>query len=77
MTFRDAKVLGYTIRIVRQYMNGMAGWSFELTFVGRLVAEGWTVGFGPRAKTQAMRDALEAVSAREALRACMANRVGA
>lgn len=69
MTLRDAKALGYAIRILRQYMNGIAGWSYEVTHLGGpVIIEGWTVGLGPLAKQQAMRDALRGIDSREVLR---------
>ena len=67
MTFRDARALGYSIFVERRYICGEAGWWYDVVLRGRIVAQGWTVGFGPRAKSAAMSDALAAVSDREAL----------
>lgn len=67
MTYREARALGYSVSIYREHMCGQPGWSMVVSHAGRAVFEGWTLGFGPRAKSQAMKDALEGIDAREAL----------
>jgi hypothetical protein len=61
---------GYSITVKRKHMCREAGWWFEVKAPAPdrgVIAEGWTVGYGPRAKSQAMKDALEAIRARQAL----------
>jgi hypothetical protein len=74
VTYRQARALGYAIDIYREVLCGDPGWSFVVTHAGRVVIEGWTIGYGPRAKTQAMKDALAGIDAREALLACVARK---
>jgi hypothetical protein len=74
MTLRDAKALGYSIDVYREHMCGEPGWSFTVSIAGRCVIEGWTVGFGPRAKSQAMTDALAGIASREVLLAVTARK---
>jgi hypothetical protein len=67
VTYRQARALGYAIDIYREHMCGEPGWTFTVAIAGRVVFEGWTVGYGPKAKTQAMKDALQGIDARETL----------
>lgn len=54
---------GHTIT-VRRAAIGEPGWLWEATNDRGTVAYwGWTIGQGPRAKSEAMRDAISAVNA--------------
>ena len=56
---------GFRVGIRRQYMNSAPGWWFDaIAPDGSIAASGWTVGYGPRARTQAGRDARAAIDAR-------------
>lgn len=67
LTFLEVRTLGYSVDIKREHMNGEPGWWFTVEHRGTLVTEGWCIGQGPRAKSQAMKDALEAITARVTL----------
>ncbi len=54
---------GHTVAVRRAQMQRQDGWLWEvISDGGRHAASGWTVGYGPKAKSVAMRDALEALA---------------
>ncbi|MBA2720771.1 MAG: hypothetical protein H0U52_16250 [Chloroflexi bacterium] len=62
-------VAGHTIRVVRRTMCREPGWWYEVAAPeGGTIAEGWCAGYGPRSKSDAMRDALAALQRRLAAR---------
>lgn len=55
---------GHQITVVRRHLTE-PGWEYQVTDPsGCVVASGWTVGQGPRAKSVAMHDAIEALTRR-------------